>query len=305
MSKTKISWTEYSWNPIVGCSKVSDGCKNCYAEKMACRLAHMEHPEYQEVTMSKMNPMPISYYNQFEKWNGKTAFVESAIDKPLHWRKPRMIFVSSMGDLFHPSVPFEWIDKVIAVAVVCHHHIFQLLTKHGDRMAEYFKQAGLWTEIIPNATHKYLHHRGIQEPIPGYFAFNCLEAEYKVPIPNLWLGVTIEKSNYLNRAKTLSDIPASIRFISNEPLLEDIRYTSDELRVIDWVIIGAESGPHRRQCKLEWVRNIRDQCIAAGVPVFIKQISINGKVEHDINRFPEDLRIREYPEKLRNSDRDS
>lgn len=285
---TKIEWTDKTWNPIVGCSKVSEGCRNCYAEKMACRQVCMGNHNYYGVVMPLLSTP--------KGWNGRTAFVKSALEKPLHWKKPRRIFVCSMGDLFHPSVHFEQIDKVIAVAVVCYHHIFQFLTKHEDRMAEYFKQAGLFSEIIPNATHKYLHHRGIQEPAPAYFAFNCFEAEYKAPIPNLWLGVTCENQTWMdNRATELIfNINAAKKFISFEPLLGEIfprKYLGD----IDWVIIGCESGPYRRPCKIEWVRNLVGQCKAANVPVFVKQLSINGKVSHNPAEWPDDLRIREFP----------
>jgi len=233
------------------------------------------------------------------KWYGTTALVPHILEQPLHWRKPRMIFVSSMGDLFHESVPFEWIDRVMAVVSNCSGiwpkynyptHIFQILTKRIERAFDYFNR----NEIDQCAIDTYYN--------------------------NLWLGVTCENQKCADqRIPTLLQIPAAVRFLSLEPLLEDIdideaidgrwfwdgKYLAhidkdipDGKSVkVNQVIIGCESGPGRRPCKLEWVRNIVAQCRAAGVAVFVKQLSINGKVEHDIEKFPIDLRIREYPEK--------
>ncbi|MFA6281872.1 MAG: DUF5131 family protein, partial [Candidatus Omnitrophota bacterium] len=143
---TKIEWTNETWNPVVGCSKISEGCENCYAEKMACRLTSMEYAEYDrshdgEASMS--DAKPVGYYDSVtdlskRQWNGRTVLVESALEKPLHWKKPRKIFVCSMGDLFHESVPFDWVDKVMAIIVLCPQHTFQVLTKRPERMAEYF-----------------------------------------------------------------------------------------------------------------------------------------------------------------------
>jgi len=129
---TKIEWTEETWNPVVGCTKVSAGCKNCYAERMACRLANIEVARHEENHDSFPPPMQEKYYDvvdlSLRKWNGKIFCDESALEIPLHWRKSRMIFVCSMGDLFHPSVPFEFIDKVMAVIALCPQHTFQMLT---------------------------------------------------------------------------------------------------------------------------------------------------------------------------------
>ena len=191
---TKIRWTDETWNPVVGCTKVSEGCQNCYAEKMAFRLANMKKCKYREVVYG-YDP---KYDKKAGKWNGKTYCDESALDKPLHWKKPRRIFVCSMGDLFHESVPFEFIGKVMSVAAKhigrTHHlpkqSVFQFLTKRPERMLEFSKWAS------PNGT-----------PFPD----------------NFWLGVTAENQKEADkRIPILLQIPAAKRFVSVEPLLSKI-----------------------------------------------------------------------------------
>lgn len=283
MGKTKIQWTDATWNPVVGCTKVSKGCQNCYAEKMAGRLANMGQSKYTNVV--KANTKPDSPLWRGE-WNHAVAFNDKWLDIPLHWQKPRRIFVCSMGDLFHESVPFEFIGQVILKANLCEQHTFQILTKRIERCAEFCQ---------PNV-------------LPVWIGMNTLPK-------NIWLGVTIELPKYKYRAEILSSIPAAVRFISFEPLLGDIGeilLTScreddtdlDEFGThIDWGIIGCESGPKRRlgdfRDEAEWHRaaiNIASQFRVAGLPVFVKQIPINGKVSKDMSEWPEDLRIREYPE---------
>lgn len=250
---TEILWTDETWNPIVGCSKVSPGCLNCYAERMAWRLACMEYEKLPNVEQNYTTVMTS------KKWNGNTVFVESALEKPLHWRKPRNIFVCSMSDLFHESVPFEWITRVFKVMEKCPQHTFQVLTKRPERMKEF---------IGPSMDH----------------------------LPNLWLGVTAENQEQADiRIPILLQIPAALRFVSVEPMLGavDLNETSagqvigvcDEcgeyhgncdccmgIPSLDWVIIGAESGPKRRWCKTEWVQGLVNQCKDANVPAFVKQI---------------------------------
>jgi len=259
MSRTKISWSEFSWNPVVGCSKVSTGCQNCYAEKMAFRLNYMGNDNYFDVLNDS-------------GWNGKTICIESALEKPLHWKKPRKIFVCSMGDLFHPSVPFEFIDKVFATTILCPQHTFQYLTKRPKRMAEYFATIDIRTLTI------------------DHWSF-----------PNIWLGVSAENQECADeRIPILLQIPAAVRFVSIEPMLERIDLMQWlKTGKLNWIICGAESGPKRRKCKLEWVRDLVGQCRVADVPVFVKQLSINGKVSHNPEEWPEDLRIRQYPDLMR------
>ncbi len=267
---TKIPWTEKTWNPVVGCSKVSPGCLNCYAERMALRQAHMELARYEEHANDEYPPqfMGGKYFDVVDlckrKWNGKIFCDEKALEIPLHWKKPRMIFVCSMGDLFHPSVPFEFIEKAMAVIEECQQHTFQLLTKRPHVMLEYFSGIG------------------------QLYKLSCCS--------NLWFGVTAENQEWWDKRKeALFGIPATVHFVSNEPLLSRIVYTDDDLKRLDWVIIGCESGPNRRPCKLEWVWSLIQQCRAAGVAPFVKQLSIKGKVSKDMSEWPPEFRIREYP----------
>ena len=261
---TKIEWTEETWNPIIGCSKVSPGCDNCYAERMACRLAHMDNRNYQDVTGSNSNR------TWFDNWNGKTAFVESALEKPLHWKKPRRIFVCSMGDLFHESVPFEWIDKVFAVMAICPHHTFQVLTKRPGRMLDYLSDPK--TQIgIPGVCSSKTNTK---------IDLNKFFAAAGWPIKNVMLGVTAENQEQADkRIPILLQIPAAKRFVSVEPMLGPVdleKNISEHCLIkpaafLDWVICGGESGPGARPMYPDWVRSLRDQCKAAGVPFFFKQ----------------------------------
>ncbi len=237
----KIGWLNLpgykgeTWNPIIGCSKASDGCKNCYAERMAGRLAHMPGAyEYSNVVSS--NPT---------KWNGKTQLVQSALDKPLRWKKPRVIFVCSMGDLFHEDTDYLTIRKVFEVMEQCPQHIFIVLTKRAQRMFHY-------SEVL------------LQEPLP-----------------NVWLGVTAENQQTANeRLPYLIKTPAAVKLVSVEPMLGAMDISMwfcsgyDEPPqddVVDWVICGGESGPGARPMHPDWARSLRNQCRNAKVPFFFKQ----------------------------------
>jgi len=209
--RSDIEWTESTWNPVTGCSRISPGCRNCYAERMARRLQLMGQPNYR---------------NGFE-----VATHEKALQIPLKWKKPQMIFVNSMSDLFHEKVPDSFIHKVFEIMREAHWHRFQVLTKRAERM-ESFSDRVEW------------------------------------PV-NVWLGVSVETQKYLYRLDHLRRTGAVIKFISFEPLLgplEDIDFSG-----IDWSIVGGESGPKARPIKEEWVKGIRDQCTNAGVPFFFKQ----------------------------------
>ena len=238
---SKITWTDQTWNPIIGCSKTSPGCANCYAEKMAFRQTRMRPGcEY------------CSVIGDDGRWNGKTEFVKSALEKPLHWRKPRMIFVCSMSDLFHESVPLIWIDKVFNVIAKCPQHTFQILTKRASRMAQ-------------------------------YFAFS-MHGDLK----NVWLGVTAEDQQRADeRIPHLLNCPA-VRFVSIEPMLGPVNLDgpkADDLHVmgcedsdcpcgqpkLDWVICGGESGSEARPLEYDWVRDLRDICMQSGTLFLFKQ----------------------------------
>lgn len=206
-----IEWTEATWNPVTGCTKISPGCKFCYAERMAHRLQAMGQDRYRNAFKLTLQP--------------------DALETPLNWRKPRVIFVNSMSDLFHKDVPFEYIKRCFSVMEEASQHTFQILTKRPERVAE-----------IAN----------------------------ELPWPdNVWMGTSVENKDYLWRVDSLRDVPAKTRFLSVEPLLGPIPRLA--LRKIHWVIVGGESGPGSRPMKIEWVRQIRDQCIAKAVPFFFKQ----------------------------------
>ncbi len=295
MGKTKIQWTESTWNPVVGCSHVSSGCQHCYAERMAYRLACMGQEKYQRVIHT-----PEADFRDVGTWVGYAYCDEKALEIPLHWKKPRQIFVCSMGDLFHESVPFEFIDKVMAVIALCPQHTFQVLTKRPERMAEYIN----WQSAEPDIIGRY--NRGQKIDSSGCRGQHiCGFTNRKWPLKNLWLGATVEHPDYKNRIDILRQIPAVVRFLSIEPCLADMGKLN--LGGISWVIVGGESGAGARHCPIDNIANIVRQCKKAGVPVFVKQIHFRYcypgtkkpdtiKLIKDINQFPEELRIREYPQ---------
>ena len=208
---SKIEWTGSTWNPVTGCTKISAGCKNCYAERMALRL------QAAGVT---------NYRNGF-----RLTLHEHALKIPLSWRQPRTIFVNSMSDLFHKEIPLEFISKVFEVMCRAPNHQFQVLTKRSKRL---------------------------------------LELSASLPWPqNVWMGVTVENADYVSRIDDLRKTTASVKFLSCEPLLGPIQQL--DLEGIDWVIVGGESGPGARPMNPKWVIDIRDQCLAAGIPFFFKQ----------------------------------
>ncbi len=271
--KSKIAWTDATYNPIVGCSKVSAGCLNCFAEKMAFRLGCMGNADYLKVTGM------LAY---MKGWNGKTAFVESALEKPLHWRKPRMIFVCSMGDLFHESVPFEWIDKVFAVMALCSQHTFQVLTKRAERMKEYFKDL---TDGRRNVTGD------LPETMHADFFKN-------LPFKNVMLGVTAENQEMWDKRKvSFLNTPAALHFVSNEPLLSGIRYTDEDLKRLNWIIVGSESKGRKpgRHCNHNWIHAIRNQCKLSDTPLFVKQITTAGKLIKDPASWPREFPAEDKP----------
>ena len=214
MSKSKIEWTEATWNPVTGCTKVSAGCKNCYAERMSRRLKAMGNRNYANGFAVKEHP--------------------HMLDKPKHWRKPQRIFVNSMSDLFHPEVSFAFIREVFQTMRDADQHVYQVLTKRPETMLEYV------------TTQE-------SEPLP----------------PHIWLGTSVEQRRWRSRIDKLRRVPAAVRFLSLEPLLEDLGELN--LDGIHWVIAGGESGPGARGMAERWATNIRDACEAADVPFFFKQ----------------------------------
>lgn len=258
---TKIEWTNRTWNPVVGCSKISEGCKNCYAEKMAGRLSNMKHShhKYSQVVRWGQHPKTDMYYG-LQEWSGEIYFDNNSIDAPLKWKKPSMIFVCSMGDLFHESVTFCKILSVFIIMEKCPQHTFQILTKRPERMVEFYKMYKD-TSLFNN----------------GY-------------IENIWFGVTAENQEQANkRIAQLDQIPAIEKFVSIEPMLSAIsisealqnaasyKYAFSMVmeggnikKCISWVICGGETGHNARPMHPDWVRSLRDECAASNVPFFFK-----------------------------------
>lgn len=209
--ESSIEWTESTWNPLTGCTKISPGCKHCYAERLAIRLRAMGNPNYTD--------------------GFKLRLHEHLVDLPLHWKKSRTVFVNSMSDLFQTGVPEEFVWRVFDVMKRASWHRFQILTKRSDRL---------------------------------------LELSPKLPwMPNIWMGVSVENRKYIFRIDDLRRTGAKIKFLSLEPLLGPLQGL--DLKGIDWVIVGGESGPGARPMQAEWAIDIRDQCLMAGVPFFFKQ----------------------------------
>lgn len=219
---SKIEWTEVTWNPVRGCTRISPGCKFCYAERLAAIRLSGQGQAYEGLAkMTKSGP----------RWTNKIMLVENKLKEPLSWRKPKMIFVNSMSDLFHKDVPLDFILKVFEVMTKAKHHTFQILTKRSSRLVELNDQIS-WPE-------------------------------------NVWMGVSIESDKYKHRISDLEKTNAKIKFLSLEPLIGHLGKL--ELNNIDWVIVGGESGPGARPMEEEWVVDIKDQCIKMDVPFFFKQ----------------------------------
>jgi protein gp37 len=258
-----IEWTDATWNPITGCSVTSPGCKRCYAMKLAgTRLQH--HPSRAGLTQ-ETDAGPV--------WTGEVRFNEEWLRQPLNWRRARMIFVCAHGDLFHESVPDEWIDRIFAVMALAEQHTFQVLTKRAERMRAYFANPVREALIGQQIVRLQLERDG-----SPYAIWSGL------PLWNVWLGVSVEDQKRADeRVALLLQVPARIRYLSMEPLLEavsfvgmfanpsDMRDGTNVLEKIDWVIVGGESGAGARPMHPEWARSLRDQCEATGVPFFFKQ----------------------------------
>lgn len=237
MSKSKIEWTERTWNPIIGCSKVSAGCKNCYAIRQAYMRSFNPNPKISERfvgTVEKTNGNKLN-------WTGKINYIHSALDIPLQVKKPSMFFVNSMSDLFHPNVNMNFIAKVFRVIEHCPQHTFQILTKHPDKI-----------DVFAN----YYYYLSDSE-IPN----------------NAWIGVSTEDhQTALERIPILINSAAKIKFISAEPLLGSIELDKiPHYKKLDWVIVGGESGPNARPMNKDWAIKLRDTCKAANIPFFFKQ----------------------------------
>jgi protein gp37 len=304
--RTEISWTDSTWNAVTGCSKVSEGCRNCYAAKLAPRLAAMGQKGYTRLPWTKKNAPENVFLH------------EDRLEKPLRWKKPRRIFVNSMSDLFHEQVPDEFIDKVFAVMGMAGEradprdldealpaHTFQILTKRPERMAAYLNDWDRQHRIIEAI--ESLGYDGEQMDLWHSQGW---------PLKNVWLGTSVEDQKAADeRVPHLLETPAAVRFLSCEPLIgpvelmkfypatdgrgwESVALTStlaggQKLHLIDWVIAGGESGPGYRPMDPAWPRSLRDQCIAAGVSFFYKQ---DSGPRNEMNPYLDGEMWRQFPQ---------
>lgn len=287
MAKTNIEWSDSVWNPISGCSRKSAGCEHCYAEVMTKRLALMGQEKYQGLL------------NEHNRFNGVIKFDEKALLIPLKTKKPTTYFVNSMSDLFHENVKDEWIDKVFAVMALAKHHTFQILTKRADRMKEYLSNPS--RKNLVKETHlKMVEDEDRAKFFGGSSGFWTVktrlgvwwDVETTFPLQNVWLGVSVENQKAADeRIPLLLETPAAVRWLSCEPLLENLnlnkhwsvkfdgRFNGKGFPIgrngIDWVVVGGESGLKARVCQSDWIRSIVNQCQSAKVPVFVKQLGEN------------------------------
>lgn len=249
MSASSIEWTDATWNPVTGCDRVSPGCAHCYALDYAARLKGMGQAKYQRDGDPKTSGPGFGVNFHIEE-----------LDRPLRWRKPRRVFVNSMSDLFHEDVNHLQILSVFATMAVARRHTFQVLTKRPERMRALLTDPS-WPSRLEMAVRL------------GPWADQVDEIPW--PLPNVWLGVSIENRRFVHRADLLRQTPAAVRFISAEPLLAPLVSPHHrgglDLTDIDWLIVGGESGPKARPVKPEWVRDLRDVAQETGAAFFFKQ----------------------------------
>lgn len=317
MSQSSIEWTDVTWNPVRGCTRISPGCERCYAERQAHRFSGQHQPYEGLTVLGKQGP----------RWSGRAGLVPATLGAPLRWSKPRRVFVNSMSDLFHEDISDTEIAAIFGVMAMSPQHTFQVLTKRPERMWRLLSQ---WTaDICWRAIYRLDEALG-RIVIPSVQPGRCgrLLGD-KLPLPNVWLGVSVEDQQRADsRIPHLLDTPATVRFISAEPLLapidlrcvrQDEVYSIDALTgdvregtgangtgfrfdrgcvdKLDWVIVGGESGPGARECEVAWIRSLVRQCQSAAVPCFVKQLGARhvdaalGGTGHQTRPVPEHGRI--------------
>lgn len=315
-NKTTIEWTDYNWNFLRGCSRVSEGCRNCYAEGIAARFSGYD----------KGKPLPYfglaEMVNGKPRWTGEISFHEDVLLQPLQWKKPRRVFVNSMSDLFHEKVKDEWLDKAFAVMALTPQHTYQILTKRPERMKAYLSadDDDLCYRIVDQAL-TYSHNESIGNVMKWLEPHGEWLSDLKTwPLPNVHLGVSVEDQKTADeRIPLLLQTPAAVRWISAEPMLGSIDLEpflnwgrlGETWDSLDWVVVGGESGSNARPFDVAWARSIIEQCKAAGVACFVKQLGakpmlsthpfddrslrLENKKGGDMSEWPQDLRIREFP----------
>ena len=309
MGDTNIAWTDKTWNPSTGCTRVSEGCDNCYAFKLhdqrymknlTVARDIMERPfpggALQMATTARDRGHELPFPAQYDKPFSQVQLLPDRLDAPLHWRKPQKVFVNSMSDLFHEDVPDEFIDRVVATMALTPWHTYQVLTKRPERMREYMtalvkgKWAGRWrvdgqpgtdvhfrmtgalAELLPNVPPQALNRAA------EWFEHSDPEADETFlpnwPLPNVWLGVSVENQAAADlRIPQLMKVPAAVHWASAEPLLGHINFRLLSDPGLDWIVVGGESGPRYRKMDHAWASAIREQCRAARVAFFGKQDS--------------------------------
>jgi protein gp37 len=272
--KSAIEWTDATWNPVTGCTKVSPGCAHCYIERT---------PPFRMAG------------RKFERGSTNILVHLDRLEVPLHWRRPRRVFVNALSDLFHEVLPETFVASVFAVMAMAQEHTFQVLTKRPDRMERLLTSDAL--RAVVSAEILRLCGAGFDgAPIDP-------RTTHGWPLPNVWLGVSAENQRFFDeRVQILTKTPAALRFVSAEPLLGDIDMqlalsapNIDYPRIgVDWLIAGGESGPGARPMDLAWARSLRDQCADYDIAFFMKQLG-GSKAGSKLEDLPEDLRVREFP----------
>lgn len=307
MSPTSISWVRgpdgapgFSWNPVVGCTAVSPGCANCWAARLAStRLAHL--PEYKGLAKDG-------------KWIGGARFLPDRLDQPLRKRKPAGIAVGLMGDLFHESITDEQIAAVFGVMAACQQHRFFVLTKRAKRMREWFEWIASKESLNSLQPWEKCALASMQTKVNGLIGIGgvmhvrTLPDDRPWPLSHVFVGVSIEdQATADERIPELLQTPAAVRFVSYEPAIGPVQFHPGTLGcvghiaesfgnpLIHQIIVGGESGPSAHPCHVEWIRSIVQQCRTAGVACFVKQIIVDGKLVKEVEQFPDDLQIREFP----------
>lgn len=279
--KDGIVWTDKTWNPIRGCTRVSAGCTHCYAERMGHRFDQAGQP-YEDLVDHLTG-----------RWTGKVRFVSEHLNDPLHWREPQKVFVNSMSDLFHDLLDFQDIAAIFGIMAATPHHTFQILTKRPGHMLEFFHWLEKRSDPVERLSDALERHNLKLDPFDNF----------QWPLPNIWLGVSIEdQASADQRIPLLLQTPAAVRWVSCEPLLEFVeievwlhpiiadrclpgdqiraprwgsftteRYCGIPRPALNWVVVGGELGPHSRVMDLDWARSLRDQCAAAHVAFLFKQ----------------------------------
>jgi protein gp37 len=324
MGTTSIEWCDKTWNPTRGCSLVSPGCTNCYAMGQAHRFSGKGKP-FEGLTKKRVKLGVV--------WTGKVRLAPDMLALPLSWKKPQRVFVNSMSDLFHEELSNEDIAAVFGVMAAAPRHTFQVLTKRAKRMREWFAWVDDQVYRERDAVRSRLmwlalcaENAGEQLPITTEWQQRSWCDEW--PLPNVWLGVSAEDQQSADeRIPELLCTPAAVRFVSYEPALGPVDLTNirldddstldalwdDDGELLDWIIVGGESGPRARPFDVAWARSVVEQCKAAGVACFVKQLGANTVVQHpfepatllpaklasrkgdDMSEWPADLRVREWP----------